>query len=545
MDQVKTVLAALKKHHFWVLCVVVVAVGLASWLLATRSVDQACAARVSKIQDDAQQMGAITSIAPHPNQPVVDAINARTAQLKMEVLEAWEELYTVQKKKNPLPKVLSEGFQKEFEGLGPTDEINWKYRQEYMEFIGSHIPTLFEMVDILRREPLEEGANGAIPGSPQLPTGPGGRFMGGEGGMEYDGSVGGGMGYAAGPGGEGGQFGTKLIGVVNWDPTDRARLERRFSWPSRPTTQQVRLAQEDLWVYEALLRIIKNTNGPVKNYFDAPIKQIRELQIGREAAAAWRRADGGSMPAGGGERYGTEHDGPAPTSGGAGSPAVMGYDDGGMGQTANSRYVDENCLPVEVDELGRPVFKDEQGNILGSGPYRLMPIRLVLVMNQAKLAKLLVECANSNMPVEPRGVYLGMNNNPMANMGRPSQPGMEGGDLGHGGGGRMSYSSDYDGGGQYDGGYQSYGTGGASGQIGGAQSRTLDVQVEIQGTICIYNPPDEEKLGTAVAAVQAAQPAGVTPPATAPTEPPVAAPPAGTAPPVEEAAGGPPPVTGQ
>ena len=60
---------------------------------------------------------------------------------------------------------------------------------------------------------------------------------------------------------------------------------------------------------------------------------------------------------------------------------------------------------------------------MGPGPYKLMPIHMLLLMNQTKLAKLLVECANSNMPVEVRSVSMGMDKGTMLNMGFPTQSG--------------------------------------------------------------------------------------------------------------------------
>ena len=51
-----------------------------------------------------------------------------------------------------------------------------------------------------------------------------------------------------------------LVGKVDWNPTDLKRIRAKFFWAKQPVTIQVRLAQEDLWVYEALLRIIAATN---------------------------------------------------------------------------------------------------------------------------------------------------------------------------------------------------------------------------------------------------------------------------------------------
>ena len=54
-----------------------------------------------------------------------------------------------------------------------------------------------------------------------------------------------------------------------------------------PNSFQVRLAQEDLWVYEALLRIIRATNEGATSYHNAAIKRIEGLHIGTAGSAAF------------------------------------------------------------------------------------------------------------------------------------------------------------------------------------------------------------------------------------------------------------------
>ena len=51
------------------------------------------------------------------------------------------------------------------------------------------------------------------------------------------------------------------------------------------------MAQEDLWVYEALLRIIENTNQGYTSYYNAPVKEIDALQIGADASKAWLQSE--------------------------------------------------------------------------------------------------------------------------------------------------------------------------------------------------------------------------------------------------------------
>jgi hypothetical protein len=108
----------------------------------------------------------------------------------------------------------------------------------------------------------------------------------------------------------------------------------------------------------------------------------------------------------------------------------------------------------------------------------MMPVAMNLIMDQRQLPKLLVECANSNMPIEVKRVRILKSQSMPAPSGDP-----------------------------------------------GFEISPYDVPVEIYGVIYIYNPPDRAKLGTGAASQE--KPADGTAPA-APGTPPAAAPAAPT-----------------
>ncbi len=195
-------------------------------------------------------------------------------------------------------------------------------------------------------------------------------------------------------------------------------------------------AQEDLWVYEALVWIIRNTNEGATAHYNATVKEIHALQIGAKAVASWQR--------------------------GAGSVV-------GVGKSAKASGKSK-------DEGGR--YVDDEGELLSpemTPPYaefKMMPIYMKLDIVQTKIPKLLTECANSDMPVEVRNVRL----NPGAGtaIDLTKLAGDEKGRKGR--------------------------TGPASIVPTAAEPATsLVIRVEIEGIICIYNPPDREKLGTGTA----------------------------------------------
>jgi hypothetical protein len=247
MEQLKTALAALKKHHFWALCGAVILIAPAGWWMATGSVVEKFDERTSKLDSSFNQMRKIGQTSNHPNDEVIEAIKEETEDLKADVFKAWQHLHTQQKKKNPLPDVLGDRFITAFNNLGPKDELGSTYLDNYMNFIRDHLPGLLEKYDIRRPAPAgQETAD--VDREESRPT----RERGF------------GTSFGASSARDGRQPkpaaktapAEKMIGVVDWDPNDREDFEKRFDWERRPTTQQVQLAQEDSANYST------GTTGP-------------------------------------------------------------------------------------------------------------------------------------------------------------------------------------------------------------------------------------------------------------------------------------------
>jgi hypothetical protein len=161
----------------------------------------------------------------------------------------------------------------------------------------------------------------------------------------------------------------------------------------------------------------------------------------------------------------------------------------------NFRYIDEKGTALPGD-IAAPNYAKHP-----FAEFKIMPISMKLMMDQRELPKLLVQCANSTMPIEVRRIRL-----------RPSSNGSGGG-------------------------YNPAPTGPG---FGGAQDPSTlnfgsnDWPVEIHAAIYIYNPPDRQKLGTGTASVKAATPGLPAAPSTAlpvtPARPAVTPPPkSGTA----------------
>jgi hypothetical protein len=486
MEKVRVILAALRKHLFWVLCGVLVTVCLTTWLMATSQLSAKFEARSRQLNSRFNEVRS-TITDNHPNEDGIKRISELHGKLGDNVFEAWSYLYEEQRRQNPLPDVVKqmEGFEQEFEKrwgplerLDPNNDMDLKYRERYANQITKHFPTLTDMID--RRYLPEDSGTGI-----KRPLGPL-------------------------PAGKGAAAAAQAVGTVWWDDQDLGKTEERFTrWRTIPSTLEVLLAQEDLWVYEALLRVIRNTNSTsadpanyVKpaNHKMAAVKRIMAMQIGQDAVASWQASEesvvrlpaaaaagggsGASMaPPGGpaavrpGPQPGVTPHGPMATSAGAARTSALA-----------GRYVDDQGKPL-TDPAQQPYAE-----------FRMMPINLRVVMEQNQIPKLLAECANSNMPIEVRKFRLLTAEFP------PFEP--EGGGTGTGAAAA---------GGPHKGGHAPAGGGyhpptpaggvGAHGKTEiptGEEEECINpmeppVPVEVQGIIYIYNPPDRQNLGKGTA----------------------------------------------
>ena len=281
---------------------------------------------------------------------------ARDNEEKDNVRKTWQVLFRQQQEKNPWPKVLGEEFLKMIEVLPPDKDIPRRYCEMYQNIISKHFPTLLLLVDV------------------RLPHAD-----------------------AVGPADKSGMSelnelirGKETRELVDWDAKDFETMMQVYNWGPVPSSLQVRLAQEDLWVYEALLRIIRETNRDASSHENAAVKRIEGLKIGKEAADVWvkggSKSSQSAVPVGMGMGMGML---PA-VAPSAGVGVLPGLDAAAM-KLKDDRYVDDKGRPLKAgDKLPFPEFK-------------MMPIYMRLVVDQRKVPLLLVRCATRTCPSRSSG----------------------------------------------------------------------------------------------------------------------------------------------
>ncbi len=492
MDKVKFVMAQLKKQHFWVLSLVIVVTALVAWAGATSSLDERFNARKTEVDGKFSAVGDVKTTVNPPNDGVINKIHelidnkavdksGEPEGLKQKDLQAWEFLYKRQTDKNPLPKVLDQDFVRDFQELeqrpivdkpeAELDELDRlpeldreQYQREIQRYVSpetveekhvekhrkgeapKHHEYLFEKLDLLR--PKSEPGGGHAGG--KQPRGRG-RFRPG-----------------MPPADAGGEKAVDLVGVLEWNPADLDRITSQFVWVETPDTLTIRLAQEDLWVYEALLRIIENTNAGT-TYESPAIKRVNALEIGKQAAESWKQNEepliaggkGAGGPPGGPHTPGRFRQ-PGPRPGRPGVPGASAQQESPL----TDRYVDDKGHPL-ADGTKHPYAE-----------FKMMPIEIRLLVHQRKVTKLLAECANSNMPIVVRSVAI-----------RPGE-----GDMSGLVGGPASGQPQGPGGPSRPGAH--IGRGNAQESAALESSGSPYLPIEMRGIIYIYNPPDLKKLGT-------------------------------------------------
>jgi hypothetical protein len=408
MDKVKVALALLKKHHFWVMTVVVILCGLTGWFMATSQLWAEYQASRAKILGKFDDMNKIRS-EEQKNDDWIKGIEDETTQLKAKVALAWKKVYTEQRDYVlKWPKVLGEQNIAILQTLAPTAEIPIDTREDYLNYIHNEFPRL---LDIVKAQDLRKAKTLAAATNPKQSR-------------------------------EEAAAAEQVYKVI-WDSKNQEAISQQLDWQVTPTSHEVREVQENLWVYESLLNIVNNLNDLATGNYNARVKEIRSLSIGKEAASKFQ--------AGMAEGW-IDH--PDSAAGGVSATTTTGTETEG-------RYVDDKGKPLTATDAAAG----------GASEFKRMPVCLELVMDQREISRLLIECANSPLPVEVRQFRVHPKKKDTAGAQTRSR------------------------------------TGGSGSNSSGGEEKDqglYDVLVEVQGIIYIFNPPDVTKLGPVAVADSAA-----------------------------------------
>ena len=326
----------------------------------------------------------------------------------------------------------------------------------------------------------------------------------------------------------------RIVGNVDWPDPEIYSLPTWEQTAAHPESIEVWYAQETLWVYEALIHVIAETNKEYPdNISKAPVKCIEQMLIGQNAAVEWLTLSqtigdltGKSAASMGGGLMSVDS---SAMMTGSGMPGAEGgfslsgnAEEQAMTKILTGRYIGEDNTPLKADD--KPPYSE----------FNMMPVCLKLAIDQRHIPDLLVSCANSAMPIDVKHVRVCPDNNVPFTMPIPLEN-MGGGEGGAAGGGSMMMGMDMMGGGMMGGGMAGGGMGGdaagggrggrgAAGGMGGAAGDMMGgmggveigrselsqteygvdtIRVEIYGVINIFNKPNKAAFATGASAEEA------------------------------------------
>lgn len=483
-DAIRPYTRALQKFHFWILVAVAPLVLLPMLFLARAGMSSQIESQRNKIKSSLESVEAIFRQAPHANEKWSQQIGARAGEINDETFQVWRRLWESQKPLRSWPESLGSDFVKSASSL----KVN----------------------GVLKRSLLERYQNGIRPIVRQLPA-----RMGADELMSDASSEDGMRGPRVQPLERGLEEAPPSL--LQWSGEDQQQLFDSFNWEEPPSTLQVVMAQEELWMYGVLCDVIRKVNSiPVAADPKAVITPaniampfIAELKVGYPAAeddpggvAAQRilriKPAGSSafgddmgfaesmpdsmMESEGGMQGRPPH--PRFTSvgaGGRGSAMAM------MPETFEGEFTDsaaeaspddalKNWVYVDLD--GKPLMGADLADNPSTQMLRLMPFVLRATIDQRALDALLVELASAPVLIDTRQLRVNADESAVGDFaGRgSSRSGFPGASRPRRG--RPSRMGDAPG----------------MGGVGGDRARLHDADVELRGTLAIVMRPDAALL---------------------------------------------------
>ncbi len=380
-----------KKYAFWVLVPIGLLTTIFVALSAVGKITNDFNARKSALEGMKKNVEGIRNEKAHPNQQTIDDINNKTKETNGRVVAAWRILEKDQTERNLWPEEVGPLFLQEVTKLKWGSEISVDSREAYLNFINDYLPELENFVNRRRVQFLDK--NKVWKNVEERDVGSTAAPALGDGLLAAD---------AAFPRGPNGEELYRIAGVVDW-PAPETRTVTN-SWQKLPKATEIWYAQEELWVYKALLWVIRETNAGATGPHNAAVKRIEGLLIGKLASVVV--ADRSAL------RLGTGIGGGADTGTGGGSGSPSGGMGGGMGSSSGGMAGSTTgTLGVRTEAEAADFLKDmryvdSKAQPLGAkaavpfNEFNRMPICLRLIVDQRRIPEILVNCANCAMPIE-------------------------------------------------------------------------------------------------------------------------------------------------
>lgn len=407
-ENLRPTVAAVAKHHFWILAAIVPVMLLPLLFLGTGALRERITAQRRQIEAKLGQVRTVTAVQAHPNETWLSAIDADTQAVSEETLAEWRRFWHSQRAFRTWPAELGEAFLDDVGTLQPGGKLDRQSLVRYQNMaprLARALPALMGVADMMAPQardavpPVEPRPGAAAPAAPPL----------------------------------------------TWNAASQRRLYDSFVWQRVPNTTQVLLAQEELRVYGLFCTMIadlvkaKGTTGA----HDSPVTVVEELAVGFPASVAsdpTRPEERIILPkAAAGDGMPPVVDLPPPSdippqtpwhprfSAGPGARWEPRPDAGLPGDQPAASPDDEFRGWIYVDFAGKPLSAAELAAAPAMRMMHLMPFVLRIVVDQRQLDRLMTMLASSPIPIDVRQVRVNPGTvvggaEPMAEV-RPEVPG--------------------------------------------------------------------------------------------------------------------------
>ncbi len=497
MDRIKAFINWIAGHRFWLTCGVTAIVSVVTWFLAFQALESRTEENATKIKGKKSSIESVEKASAkagsdeintdaHPNDGTKIEMDKRIKVAADAALDAWQVRYSQQKDILVFAEAIPEHIRSVLAQYQPMEKpfdrelVEVTARSTFGEFFKRHMPTLIRGTINATWNYDEKGIK--LTEVPKLTD------------KEKEKEK-----AAAEP---------KTEDLVYWSEqnqnlwhskvTEFAGFDNNKSNEIAPNSAQMLALQQDVWILEAVLKIVGKVNeGYVANDL-APIKRLDHILVGKDAMAATPvaleplvyKAEGKVQESASAKKgRGTQTANNADDS-----PATKGdtFNKTESDSPFHGRYVDRNYNQLNKSEIERILSDNQLSDRSYLAVAKRVPVRVAVKMDERKIADFLAAAANSPFTFEVR--TLRINNQYLPNAGAKREQNKGGtaekdgptraGGPGQGGG--LAGDDDASGGG---------GGGGKSKDsvdenVDPEVRRSFDVRVEFIGIVKIYNPPD-------------------------------------------------------
>ncbi len=393
-DSIRPYIIAVQKFHFWILAAVAPLVLLPLLFMARSGISAKIQSQRSKVTGAVSSLEAVLNKRPHPNETWSQRLGKRAQEINDETLQAWEQLWEAQKPLRQWPEFLGDDFIKAAGALTPDGTLKRSLRERYQNDIRA-VPR-----ELPARMGVDDFMGDATVNVRGQPPEPGRR--------------------------------EKAASLAQWSQADQQQIYESFQWDQIPSTTQIVMAQEELWMYGVLCDVIRKVNSvpagadsqAVVTPANIPIPLVSELKVGYPAAeddpggrASQRifrieRSTGDGpdeampFPDGTAESGGESASRPPhPRFGGGTIGSGMGsVEEPDSERTTTPDDAFKNWVYVDLDS--RPLMATELNTSPTARMLRLMPFLIRATLDQRALDSLLVELASAPVPIDTRQVRI-------------------------------------------------------------------------------------------------------------------------------------------